>query len=197
MSCEECRHALWIAGPAHTGLAGPDRVAPVPDPAGVSADGLSRRAFMERVTLAAIGVALAACETGLPTGPDLPTGGPYSVTVSDYPSLGHVGGVAKVTLSDGSVVGVGRVAPNEFAAYGLACTHQGTQVNVSGDGWLCPSHGAEFATSGAVTRGPAARALYSVPAAYDATTGILTVNGTAAAGAPATGGEDDSEGDDD
>lgn len=142
------------------------------------ADGMTRRGFVERATLAAVAAVLAGCDLSSPTGPGLPTGGPYLVPVSDYPALAHVGGVAKVGLEDGSVVGIGRTAETAFEAYGLACTHEGTEVRVQGDGWLCPSHQAAFDTAGDVVRGPAGRPLVSVPCSYDPASGTLTVNGS-------------------
>ncbi len=139
--------------------------------------GMSRRGFVERATLVAVAAVLTGCDLSSPTGVGVPTGGPYQVRLSDYPALADIGGVARVQLDDGSVVGVGRTGVSSFEAYGLACTHEGTQVRVQGDGWHCPSHGAEFDTAGGVTRGPANRALVSVPCTYDAATGTLTVNG--------------------
>ena len=159
--------------------------------------GLSRRGFMERCTLAAIGAVLAGCSDGL-MGPGVPTGGPYEVDLAAYPALAHVGGVARVDLGGGQVVGVGRTGPDSFAAYALGCTHEGTAVRASGDGWVCPSHGAAFDTAGRVTAGPANRPLREVPVTFEASTNLLTVNTVAGAGLSTGAGEqdDDDEGDD-
>ncbi len=150
--------------------------------AGVAGSGLSRRDFVERATVAAIAGLLVACGAdGGPTGvgvtPPPPSGGPWEVTVGSYAGLDHVGGVAKVSLSGGAVAGVGRIGETEYVAYGLACTHQGTQVNANGDGWLCPNHGSEYDTGGHVVRGPATLALVRLQASYDADTGVLTIDG--------------------
>jgi cytochrome b6-f complex iron-sulfur subunit len=132
---------------------------------------------MERLALAAVGVAVVGCDTGI-VSPDLPRGGPYTVRLSDYPVLRDVGGVARVNLSDGSVIGVGRLSATEFAAYGLACTHEGTPVRVSGAGWICPSHDAAFDTAGDVVRGPARSPLAALSVSYDERADTLTVQGT-------------------
>jgi thiosulfate dehydrogenase [quinone] large subunit len=49
------------------------------------------------------------------------------------------------------------------------CTHQGCQVDSSGGGLACPCHGSRFnASTGAVTGGPANRALLKYVASEDA-----------------------------
>ncbi len=187
MSCEGCglrskAEAQAVTGVAAGGMAGPASAAGggVAEGGGGepwAASGMSRRQFIEAATVAAIGGLLVACNVNSPLGPTLPTGGPWDIAVSDYPGLDKVGGVAKVNLGGGAVAGVGRVAASDYVAYGLACTHQGTQVVVAGNGWYCPNHGAEYNTAGDVIRGPAIAPLVSLPASYDAATGILTING--------------------
>ncbi len=181
MSCEGCG-ALPLCGD-HEGRSG-------------DAGGLNRRKFIERSTLAAIGALLAGCTQpiGGPLAPSAPSGGPYTVKVTDYPALANVGGVARVSVGGGAI-GVGRVSATDFAAYGLACTHQGTQVQVNGDGWYCPNHGAEYNTAGKVIRGPAVAPLVSVPVSFDSTTNVLTVNDLAPS--QGTVGGDEEAGDDD
>jgi Rieske Fe-S protein len=44
-------------------------------------------------------------------------------------------------------------------AISTICTHLGCVVKASLEGFECPCHGSRFATDGAVTRGPAPRAL--------------------------------------
>ncbi len=163
---------------------------------GWAGTGLSRRQFIEAATVAAIGGLLVACTANSPLGPAVPTGGPWDVNVSDYSGLSHIGGVARVSLGGGQVAGVGRVGANDYVAYGLACTHQGTQVVVAGDGWYCPNHGAEYNTAGNVTRGPASSPLVSLGTSYDPGTGVLTITGSQSAVLTGNAGDDDS-GDDD
>jgi nitrite reductase/ring-hydroxylating ferredoxin subunit len=44
-------------------------------------------------------------------------------------------------------------------AISLVCTHLGCIVKTGADGFLCPCHGSRYAMDGAVTRGPAPKAL--------------------------------------
>jgi Rieske Fe-S protein len=77
----------------------------------------------------------------------------------------------------GSSVVVGRDAAGLYAMSSI-CTHQGCGTNVVGapsqQSLYCPCHGSAFSGSGAVTRGPARRALqhYQLEAS---TNGDLTV----------------------
>lgn len=187
MSCDRC----GLQPQTETGPA-------LEEAEGWAASGLTRRQFIERATAAAIGSMLVACTVKSPVAPALPTD-PYDVTISDYPALDHVGGVAKVDLGGGAVAGVGRVGASDYVAYGLACTHQGTQVVVSGDGWYCQNHGAEFDTAGNAVRGPASSPLISLQTSYDPGTGVLTINGSSnvAPGTTGTGGDDGEDGGDD
>lgn len=58
---------------------------------------------------------------------------------------------------------VARTQSNSFIAVSQVCTHEGTSVVFQGGNnrFFCPNHGATFATSGAVTNGPATKALAS------------------------------------
>jgi Rieske Fe-S protein len=72
-----------------------------------------------------------------------------------------VGGV--VVLSDARIV-LTRTSGGEVHALSADCTHQGCVVGASGGVIECPCHGSRFAAdTGAVTRGPAARPLASIP----------------------------------
>jgi len=48
-----------------------------------------------------------------------------------------------------------------FTAVQVACTHQGTSINYNAaqGKFICPNHGSQFSTDGAVLLGPAASAL--------------------------------------
>jgi Rieske Fe-S protein len=113
------------------------------------------------------------------------------VDLTKFPALATVGGVARVDGGTGTPVGAVRVAAAQFAAYTLACTHQGTTVNLSGKVWTCPNHGAQFDASGRVTRGPANTNLAALTAAYDAASNKLTITGTAPSGGGGRGRDDD------
>ena len=58
----------------------------------------------------------------------------------------------------GRSVALYRDAEGVFAI-SLVCTHLGCIVRPTGEGFECPCHGSRFGTSGAVTQGPAPRAL--------------------------------------
>ncbi len=113
------------------------------------------------------------------------------VDLSKFAALAQVGGVARVDGGTGTPVGAVRVSATQFAAYTLACTHQGTTVNLSGKVWTCPNHGAQFDASGRVTRGPATTPLAALAAAFDAATNKLTITGSAPNGGGGRGRDDD------
>jgi cytochrome b6-f complex iron-sulfur subunit len=75
------------------------------------------------------------------------------------------GGVILVRLAAGATA-------SAFTAVQVACTHQGTSINYNAaqGKFICPNHGSQFSTGGAVLLGPASTALklYNV-----------TVNGSA------------------
>lgn len=52
---------------------------------------------------------------------------------------------------------VAKTTSGNYVAVSQACTHQGVSVQfvANGQEFYCPSHGATFSTTGAVTRGPA------------------------------------------
>jgi len=62
-----------------------------------------------------------------------------------------------------------------FFALSRACTHQGTPVELSGSGFVCPNHGSEFDSDGHVTLGPADRNLPTLATSYDAASDMLTI----------------------
>jgi Rieske Fe-S protein len=56
-----------------------------------------------------------------------------------------------------------RFSENDYSALWMRCTHQGTELQASGDRLQCPAHGSEFDNQGAVKTGPADKALRSFP----------------------------------
>lgn len=48
-----------------------------------------------------------------------------------------------------------RFGDGEYSAVLMKCTHQGNELNASGDRLTCPAHGSEFTNRGIVTQGPA------------------------------------------
>ena len=50
-----------------------------------------------------------------------------------------------------------------YTAIWMRCSHQGAELQVSGDTMSCPAHGSEFNNNGLVTNGPADRNLRNFP----------------------------------
>lgn len=56
-----------------------------------------------------------------------------------------------------------RFSESEYTALWMECTHQGAELQASGDFLHCPSHGSEFNNRGMVSNGPAEKNLRSFP----------------------------------
>ena len=56
-----------------------------------------------------------------------------------------------------------RFSENEYTALWMSCTHQGAELQASGDRLQCSAHGSEFTNHGKVSNGPADRDLRSFP----------------------------------
>ena len=56
-----------------------------------------------------------------------------------------------------------RFNDNEYSALWMRCTHQGTELQASGDRLQCTAHGSEFDNKGLVKTGPADRSLRNFP----------------------------------
>jgi len=56
-----------------------------------------------------------------------------------------------------------RFSDTEYSALWMKCTHQGAELQASGEALHCPSHGSEFTNKGAVSNGPAEKNLRSFP----------------------------------
>jgi cytochrome b6-f complex iron-sulfur subunit len=142
---------------------------------------VSRREFLGRVAIVAGAIIAAGCGvsndlTGVGSGP-LP-GGSVTIKISDYAGLATIGQPVEIRTASGSSLGVAAVRINAttFIALGMACTHEGTKVNIVGQIFDCPNHGARFASNGDVTNGPATRPLAQRTVAYDATQQTLTIS---------------------
>jgi len=121
------------------------------------------------VSLMAVGAALQSC--GSPTSPSggsapaLATingsvaGGTVSVTVDAASPLASTGSAALVQSSAGNFL-VARTAQDAFTALTAVCTHEGcTITGFASPLYVCPCHGSQYNTGGAVVQGPATRAL--------------------------------------
>jgi cytochrome b6-f complex iron-sulfur subunit len=165
-------------------------------------DCLTRREFLSRSTLALAGAAAltAACGDGQiggagATAPIL--SGSRTLKVSTVPALAVVGQLAFVPSNSG--IAVKRTGPDTFVALSTRCTHEGTRVDIvnGSTSFLCPNHGAQYDSNGAVTRQPqasgSATALPTYATQYDPATDILTISAPAGGG----GGGGGEPGDDD
>jgi len=143
-------------------------------------NGIGRRTFLAQSAVLAAIAALNACgagDAGGLTAPDLggsSTKGATAIKVSDQPALANVGGVALVTLV-GSPFAIVRTSATSFLALSRVCPHQGSIVNVTSTGFLCPNHGARFSSTGQWVGGERTSSLRSYTTTYDPTTDTLTV----------------------
>jgi Rieske Fe-S protein len=56
-----------------------------------------------------------------------------------------------------------KINATEYSAVYLSCSHQGAELQVSGDNLTCPAHGSEFDKFGNVMQGPASGNLRTFP----------------------------------
>jgi cytochrome b6-f complex iron-sulfur subunit len=139
----------------------------------------TRREFCVRtcqaVSLLSIGAAVHACGGG-PTSPSsapqLPsvsgtlTGRTLTINVDAGSPLATVGGAAMVTVSTGVYL-VARTAQTSVTTVTASCTHEGCNVTgFASNLYVCPCHGSQFSTSGAVVQGPAPTALRQYPTTF-------------------------------
>jgi cytochrome b6-f complex iron-sulfur subunit len=138
------------------------------------AAGIGRRTFLAQSAILAAAAALAACGAGgdAVTSPIL--SGSATIKVSDYPALASVGGVALVNVS-GSPLAIVHTDASSYVALSRVCPHQGSIVNFTGSGFLCPNHGAQFTETGTWVGGQRTSNLRSYPTTFDSTTDTLTI----------------------
>ncbi|MEO5817928.1 MAG: Rieske 2Fe-2S domain-containing protein [Gemmatimonadaceae bacterium] len=142
---------------------------------------VSRRDFLGRVALVAGAIIAAGCGVagdvaGVGSGP-LP-GGSVTIKLADYAGLATIGQPVEVRSASGGSLGVAavRTGAGSFIALGMACTHEGTKVNIQGQIFDCPNHGARFSSNGNVTNGPATRALAQRTVVFDPTAQTLSIS---------------------
>jgi cytochrome b6-f complex iron-sulfur subunit len=139
----------------------------------------SRREFCARtcqtVSLLALGAVIPGCggsSTAPSSAPSLPSvsgtlvNRTLTITVDAASPLAAVGGAAVVTVSTGTYL-VARTAQSTFTAVTAVCTHEGCAVTGFANArYVCPCHGSEFTTSGAVVQGPASSPLRQFPSTF-------------------------------
>ena len=119
---------------------------------------MNRKEFFARVGFGAAAVLVPTCIAGLATScssEGTPSTAPSTVDFTLDVSTGNLATKGGFLVSKGIVVA--RTLAGDFIAVSAACTHQGTNVNYAPNGnkFVCPNHGAEFSSTGAVTQGPA------------------------------------------
>ena len=152
------------------------RVRPRRDTAPAAArNAIGRRTFLAQSAILSAAAALAAC-TGLGDSPTAPSlSGGASIHVAQYPSLANVGGIALVSAG-GAQLAIARTGAASFVALSRICPHQGGTVNLSGSGFQCPIHGAQFSATGTWTGGQRTSSLHSYATSYDAATDTLSIS---------------------
>jgi len=139
----------------------------------------TRREFCVRtcqaVSLLTLGAVVPACggsTTSPSSAPPLPSvsgtlvSRTLTITVDAASPLTAVGGAATVTASTGTYL-IARTAQSAFTAVTAVCTHEGCAVTgFANSRYVCPCHGSEFSTSGAVVQGPAPSALRQFPTTF-------------------------------
>lgn len=141
-----------------------------------SSGSLDRREFLAQGTLAAVAAVLfAACGNGVGGGsPTGPSGVNVTATIASYAALANVGGIVRLTGTS-TPIAVVRTGASSFRAFSMICPHEGTTINVSGSGFLCPNHLASFTSSGTNNGGQRTSSLFEFTVAYNATAGTITI----------------------
>ena len=136
---------------------------------------LSRREFIcGTAAVAALATTPAVAATGIKSLP----GGKTEVSLAANKALAEVGGLVEFSIKKYGKVALVRTskATNGFAAFRLACPHEGVTVVKSDTGWKCPEprgHGAEFGLNGALKLGPANSPLKTIK--FTATSKAVTI----------------------
>ncbi len=143
---------------------------------GAASSPLDRREFLAQSTLAAVAAVLfAACGTGSDFGnPTAPTNVNVTVTLASYSALGTVGGIVRLSGTS-TPIAVVRSGDSSYRAFSMICPHEGSIIGVSGSGFLCPNHKAQFSSSGANVGGQRTSSLFEFTVALNATAGTLTI----------------------
>ena len=134
---------------------------------------MTRKDFFARVGFGAATLLIPACIGGLATSCEnegSPSPAPTNVDFTLDTSTGSLAANGGYLVHSGVLVA--RTNSGSFLAVSASCTHQGTNVNydVSGNHFICPNHGAEFSSNGAVTRGPATSNLHQYNTSLNGTT---------------------------
>jgi Rieske Fe-S protein len=132
--------------------------------------GVDRRTFLSAATLAAVAAVLEACSAGGGNFFTGPAGGALTVSLSSFPALATVGGVARVDNGNGAPTALVRTGASTFRGLTMICTHQGSTIDVVNNAsFRCPNHGALFNAAGVNTGGQSTSNLAVYAATFDGT----------------------------
>ena len=126
---------------------------------------MDRKEFFSKVGFGAALFLVPACIGGLAASCEKEDGSvapaPTNVDFTLDVSSGALSANGGYLVHSGIVVA--RTMSGTFLAVSASCTHEGTNVNYNGNAnnFVCPNHGAQFSSTGAVTRGPASSNLTS------------------------------------
>ena len=148
----------------------------------------TRREFCVRtcqaVSLLTLGAVIPGCggsSTSPSSAPSLPSvsgtlvNRTLTIAIDAASPLAPVGGAATVTVSTGTYL-IAHTAQSAFTAVTAVCTHEGCAVTGFANAlYVCPCHGSEFSTSGAVVQGPAASPLRQFPTTFAGTVVTISV----------------------
>lgn len=99
------------------------------------------------------------------------SGNKITIDLSKFAGLNASGGFLLIASQKTVVINVG----GSYKAFTSVCTHQGCDIkNFSNQKLICPCHGSEFTTTGAVAEGPAAQPLKEYSAALSGETLTVT-----------------------
>lgn len=127
---------------------------------------------MSLLTLGAVVPACGGSSTGPSSAPALPSvtgtlvNRTLTINVDAASPLATVGGAATITVATGTYL-VARTAQGAVTVVTAVCTHEACAVSgFANSRYVCPCHGSEFSTSGAVVQGPAVSPLRQFPATF-------------------------------
>ena len=133
---------------------------------------MNRRNFLKGSCLACLGIAttstlLASCKTMLHTSGSLTDNG-IKFPLSDFVNgkgteIKHHTYIIVRNDALQYPICVYRFDETTYSALYMQCSHQGAELQASGDRLTCPAHGSEFDNKGLVQQGPADRSLRSFP----------------------------------
>ena len=110
----------------------------------------------------------------LPTVSGTSAGGTVTVSNVSGTALGTVGASALVQAGANSNFLVTRTSDTAFTAVTAVCTHEQCIVTgIQSGTFVCPCHGSQYSTTGAVRQGPATRSLQAFTAQF--TNNVLTI----------------------